>query len=862
MLVLQTFSRKFEAFLSNPSHHPFLNPILMRKIVLLTGALGLSLSLAQAQQLPGFEIAPGKPVVCPSRPEDMFTSRPAPAEFRNPNRTQRRGTARQAVINVKYTGFTPEAQAAFQFAVNIWQTLLTSPVDINVDAQWTRLGTGVLGSAGATTVMRNFSGAPLANVWYPVALAEKIAGQDLNGVGNPEIVANFSSQAQWYLGTDGVAVAGKTDFVSVVLHELCHGLGFVAATGYDINTRLGSYGTNAGGSPLPWVFSTFIETAAGRRVTDLSFAANPSETLGTEFTGNALYFNSPLAAAVNPEEEKRPQLYAPVTFSRGSSISHLDEDRYPAGTPHSLMSPQIGRAEVIHDPGALTRKMFDEMGWFVTAIRHVPLRDTETLQATTVTATVESDGTVTAGSVKAFYSFNNGAFSSVTLTPTGTAGQYQGTIPNPGTNVTVRYYLSAADNETGRTYTAPGAPAPGITTRQVYQFIIGPDAVAPQAAHTPPLFLATTQLPYEFVVQAADNIGVASVVVNYTINNVARTPIILTRQADNRTYRGSLTTAGGPINGGDVLRYSVVVTDVSARANQFSLGPFTVAIKTPLNQYVTDFNTANSDFSGTGFSILTPDGFANAAIHSNHPYADRTTLIYQLLQPILVKSDPAQATVKFDEIVLAEPGEPGSVFGSVSFYDFVVTEGSLDGRTWIPLSDGYNSRDTPIWKTAYDAGVSTTSNGSSTTVGTPALFQPRTISLRDKFAAGATVQVRFRLTSDDGATGWGWAIDNLNIQGQTGTSTKDQLTAGGLSVFPNPSSTGELRVRARLARPTAGLQVQVRNVLGQSLLRQAVPGTATQLDLPLNLSALPAGLYFVSLESGSETVTRKVIIQK
>jgi hypothetical protein len=55
---------------------------------------------------------------------------------------------KNATIEVTYTGFTPEAEAAFQTAVDIWESLISSPVTIRIQAQWTPLSSGVLGSAG------------------------------------------------------------------------------------------------------------------------------------------------------------------------------------------------------------------------------------------------------------------------------------------------------------------------------------------------------------------------------------------------------------------------------------------------------------------------------------------------------------------------------------------------------------------------------------------------------------------------------------------------------------------------------------------------------------------------------------------
>ncbi|MDO1502315.1 hypothetical protein Q2T40_19445 [Winogradskyella maritima] len=53
-----------------------------------------------------------------------------------------------STINVTYNGFTTQAQTAFQFAVDIWEDLLTSSVPITVNADFGPLDPGVLGGAG------------------------------------------------------------------------------------------------------------------------------------------------------------------------------------------------------------------------------------------------------------------------------------------------------------------------------------------------------------------------------------------------------------------------------------------------------------------------------------------------------------------------------------------------------------------------------------------------------------------------------------------------------------------------------------------------------------------------------------------
>jgi hypothetical protein len=67
----------------------------------------------------------------------------------------------------------------------------------------------------------------VANRWYPVALANKIHGSDLDPT-RPDMILRFNSlfATTYYYGLDGDTPFNKTDFISTVLLEIIHGLGF------------------------------------------------------------------------------------------------------------------------------------------------------------------------------------------------------------------------------------------------------------------------------------------------------------------------------------------------------------------------------------------------------------------------------------------------------------------------------------------------------------------------------------------------------------------------------------------------------------------------------------------------------------
>lgn len=277
---------------------------------------------------------------------DEFKFVPPPASF-DPN------ASRDAVISVTYNGFSPAAQAAFQYAIDIWADALTSSVPILIEANYQPIGGSVLGFAGADGYFQNFPGATEPNTFYPAALANKLRGAD-NDITSFDLSCTFNSNTNWYLGTDGNTPGGQYDFVTVVLHELGHGLGFIGSG--NVSGSQGFIGF--GGSPV--IYDTFVEENNGTNI--LTYSTGTT-ALGDALTGNQLYWFGPEGQA--GAGGIRPRLYAPSTWNGGSSYSHLNEGTYPSGTTNALMTPFLGTAEAIHDPGPIVLGMFEDMGWTV-----------------------------------------------------------------------------------------------------------------------------------------------------------------------------------------------------------------------------------------------------------------------------------------------------------------------------------------------------------------------------------------------------------------------------------------------------------------------------------------------------------------
>lgn len=191
---------------------------------------------------------------------------------------------------------------AFQYAANIWGATLTSSVPIRIGASFVPLSctanSAVLGSAGANEIWSDFPNAPRANTWYPSALASKLAGTDVATPGEPHIISRFNSRlglfpdclpgSGFYLGVDNNA-GSQIDLVTVLLHEMAHGLGFQTFT--DDET-----GAEILGIPSIWDYF-LVDNRTERPWVDMTDA----ERVASAISGDGLSWNGPNVTAAVPQ---------------------------------------------------------------------------------------------------------------------------------------------------------------------------------------------------------------------------------------------------------------------------------------------------------------------------------------------------------------------------------------------------------------------------------------------------------------------------------------------------------------------------------------------------------------------------------
>lgn len=775
--------------------------------------------------------------------EDKFIRIPPPVDFLTKS-------AKDATCNIEvnYVNFSDEAKAAFEYAVAIWESLLHSNQVIKVDAQWLDLksgdGNAILGAAGATNFYVNKDGFPQSNVFYNAPLAEKLVRHDLNGPNVPDISAFFNMNAEWYYGTDGQTPAGKYDLVSVVLHELCHGLGFLGSMKVN-EDNLGIWSL---GSHYPYVFDQYLYNGSNQQLINTDEFPNPSVELAQQITSEDLYFDGPV---LKYNTGSTANLYAPNPFDAGSSVDHLDNVYNE--TENSLMTSGINTGSSIHDPGLVTMSIMEDLGWSDIFIQHQAIPDQENYGEVNITARIIPDFDTDLLNPTLNYILNKRQLQTIALDSPNNDSIYSAKI-NVTQDSELEYYLSVQDKY-GRTYYYPNtAPQKPIAT------LIGADIVAPVITHIPNKYFFYGENNLVLICNVNDRLGIDTVYVEYSVNGVDKTPVGL-KNLKYDIYNIVLDLAPLNLQVGDTLAYHIIASDKSIAGNVSSnpaSGNYQLVVsELPeyIESYETSFETGSNEFVMNGFDYSTATGFDSPALNTKHPYATsgaESNIDYTAQFVFPVKINELYHYISFDEIALVQPGKPDSVFGSKGFNDYVIVEGSKDGgTTWIPFEDGWDCRLQPEWVLAYNQSQNF---NNSEILYDLNLYRKHQIDLTasNDFSAGDIILIRFRLNSDPTTIAWGWAIDNLKIQ--TVGLSNHLSTLQNFNVYPNPVTSNSFKIsgikdkieRLKLYDYSGKLVYQLRNV-----------DVNSEIHLPTSVK----GLHILYLE-GSKQVYRSKLLFK
>lgn len=267
------------------------------------------------------------------------------------------------------------------------------------------------------------------------------------------------------------------------------------------------------------------------------------------------------------------------------------------------------------------------------------------------------------------------------------------------------------------------------------------------------------------------------------------------------------------------------------------------------------------DYTSTFFGDLQIEdvsGFTDPALHSPHPYADKTTYIAYLGTPINILSG---TYLDYNDVAIVEPGDAGSVYGDNNFWDYVTVEGSDDGDNWTILIEPYDCRYDSDWETAYNNG----------TDGNESMFRPHDIQLTNYYPLNTKVYIRFRLFADDATTGWGWAIDDVRANNLVSGLEKQAHNVNSFALlgnYPNPFNPSTTILFT--LKEQGPVTLEVFNAVGQKVktLYQNQVLKAGQVHKVVwdgtndRNTRVGSGMYVYRLRAGKRVALKKMLLLK
>ncbi len=460
------------------------------KWTLLAVLLGIAASNATGQKYFEKSIAES-PVNIPV--DDVRKTYVAPPENVNQLKSAQ---ANQANFEVTYINFPQQAKEAFEYALSIWEGLLNTSVSINVQAEWKPIDGKILALSRPSAFYKNFDGALLKNVYYPVSLVEKLNGENINSC-QPDIVCSFSSEYPWYFGTDGNTPASQYDFVTSVLHEITHGLGF---SGFLKDENGQGFFNNS--NNYPSAYDYYVYNHLNQQISDNSIFRSPSAELHHQLTSENLKLFSPVIES--SAQNTIGWIYAPNNWKEGSSIYHLNNQ---GGThTNDLMNAYLYKGAAYHSPDEATLQILSEMGWGAPSIQFNELKDLEEATASIPLEIKVEDNTTVDLKVKVIFSTNYFAScDSAALNYDADNNIFKGEMPVNFHLGRIQYYFKI-EKSGSHTYMFPG-----IAPSRKFVMRVGPDYFAPEIIHNPVKIISRSKPEINFSVFANDNLGINTV---------------------------------------------------------------------------------------------------------------------------------------------------------------------------------------------------------------------------------------------------------------------------------------------------------------------------------------------------------------
>lgn len=268
--------------------------------------------------------------------------------------------------NITYDPYVPSSavRAAVEYATDIIGKYFVINFPIRAQFSFRSLGESAQGL--------QILGQARSAVWWPmldsngrfqsvpIALANTKAGSDelVSMSERIDIIATFNTDAPFYFASDGSKPpSGQFDFVTVLIHELLHGMGFVG--GFSCKNPCNPDFPEL---QVPYVFRDYLPSYDERIVNE------EGESMASTFrnkgsVGMAEFYAHSRRLYLRTDDQAEPQveLFIPHPYLAGNAIYHLGE-RYSGGGD-ALMRYAVASGDVIHALGPSTLRVMQAVGW-------------------------------------------------------------------------------------------------------------------------------------------------------------------------------------------------------------------------------------------------------------------------------------------------------------------------------------------------------------------------------------------------------------------------------------------------------------------------------------------------------------------
>jgi hypothetical protein len=246
-----------------------------------------------------------------------------------------------------------QQRSATEYALGLWSKKVAGKVPVDIQVDFVPMEAGTLGGSYPQPQFASEA----TQTFYPSTLWNQLVGYDATTLRDIKIEMN--SNFSWYYGMDENTPSSQHDFVSVMLHEVNHGLGFSDNIDEDNGKYIvysdlgeGLYWYNVS---WPGIFDRqLFQGTSGPCITELTDAGR----LAVIVSGN-LYAGRPGSKLLAANGGSRVKMFAPNPYNPGSSVCHWDN----SVTFKTFMKYSFASGQSCHTIGTREISMLLDMGW-------------------------------------------------------------------------------------------------------------------------------------------------------------------------------------------------------------------------------------------------------------------------------------------------------------------------------------------------------------------------------------------------------------------------------------------------------------------------------------------------------------------